>query len=347
MSHHEAVKGIASLNSLFSDLNVVEVTGTTKKTTTCELIYQLLKSMSVVLHASSGTRYHHNGEEVKLPRLRGSNTPANILKAMRMARDMGLNPDIAVFEVSLGFTGSGDVGVLTSIDADYKVAGGTKRASDVKVASIKNYDDGIIVHPGILSTIGNSYGDGGENLRIERDIAKFERLRTITGEIISGEIAFAPFKWRIGGDYYRNCLEAALCAVLSMGIAPEELNTGDFRAVDGRMSVKELKGRVLIDNSGSGTNLKFLNAVVDAARELSEEQRMILIAGEDTPYVCEGVDMEELKQVLTDRRFKEVIIVGNKIDGAGFATNIEDALENAIAHSDEGDVIISYVKTLR
>ncbi len=353
MSHHEAVKGIVRLNNLFSDLKVVEVTGTTRKTTTCELIYQLLRDKSVLLHVSSGTRYYNGEEVVKLPRLRGSNTPANILKVMRSVKEMGLNPAIAVFEVSLGFTGSGDVGVMTSLDADYMVAGGTKRASEVKIASIKNYDDGgIIVHPGILSVRGNTYGSRDANLRIEHEIAVFERLRTITGAIISGNLTFAPFRWRIGTDYYSNCLEAALCAVLSLGIAPEELNTTDFRAVDGRMNVKELKGRVLIDNSGSGTKLRFLDTIVDAARELSDQQRhMILIAGEDSPYVCEGVELKELKQTVAKRRglFKEIIIVGNRFDlpGVVFASNIEDAIEEAIARSDEGDVIISYVKTLR
>jgi len=380
INHHEAVKELVSLNNLFSGLHVIEITGTVKKTTTCELIYQLLRGRkNIIMHTSSGTRYKPksaDGGEVKLPRLSG--TPANVLKVMLMARDMDLNPEIAIFEISLGLTGSGDVGVITSLEDDYMIAGATKAASAAKMASIKNCD-GIIVHPGLpLSSVvhdnsnSNSYGDRGENLRIEGVRAVFNKLRTIDGKVISGSLNFAPFKWRIGSDYYRSCLEAALCAVLSLGIAPEELNTEEITAVTGRMQVEALKGRILIDNSNSGTKLKFVSELVDAASHLrpypserarGEKQKqmkqMILIIGEDSPYVCEGINVDELKEVVEMANgrsvFKQIIIVGDRFQAeaefasasVSFASDLDTALNNAIDVSGEGDVIISNVKTWR
>ena len=196
-------------------------------------------------------------------------------------------------------------------------------------------------------------------------------MKTIDGKIISGSLNFAPFKWRIGSDYYRSCLEAALCAVLSLGIAPEELNTREITAVAGRMKVEELKGRILIDNSNSGTKLKFISGLVDAASHLypyhsEREQRqkqikkkMILIIGEDSPYVCEGINVDELKEVveMANERsdFKEIIIVGDRFRAeaefasvsVSFASDLDTALNNAIDVSGEGDVIISNVKTWR
>ena len=381
INHHEAVKELVSLNNPFSGLHVIEITGTVKKTTTCELIYQLLRGMekNIILHTSSGTRYKSaDGGEIKLPRLSG--TPANVLKVMLMARDMDLNPEIAIFEISLGLTGSGDVGVITSLEDDYMIAGATKAASAAKMASIKNCD-GIIVHPGLpLSSVvhdnsnsnNNSYGDRGENLRIEGVRAVFNKLRTIDGKVISGSLNFAPFKWRIGSDYYRSCLEAALCAVLSLGIAPEELNTEEITAVTGRMQVEALKGRILIDNSNSGTKLKFVSELVDAASHLrqypserarGEKQKqmkqMILIIGEDSPYVCEGINVDELKEVVEMANgrsvFKQIIIVGDRFQAeadfasasVSFASDLDTALNNAIDVSGEGDVIISNVKTWR
>ena len=382
INHHEAVKELVSLNNLFSGLHVIEITGTVKKTTTCELIYQLLRDRkNIIMHTSSGTRYKPksaDGGEVKLPRLSG--TPANVLKVMLMARDMDLNPEIAIFEISLGLTGSGDVGVITSLEDDYMIAGATKAASAAKMASIKNCD-GIIVHPGLrLSSVvhdksnsnSNSYGDRGENLRIEGVRAVFNKLRTIDGKVISGSLNFAPFKWRIGSDYYRSCLEAALCAVLSLGIAPEELNTEEITAVTGRMQVEALKGRILIDNSNSGTKLKFVSELVDAASHLrpypserarGEKQKqmkqMILIIGEDSPYVCEGINVDELKEVVEMANgrsvFKQIIIVGDRFQAeaefasasVSFASDLDTALNNAIDVSGEGDVIISNVKTWR
>ena len=380
INHHEAVKELVSLNNPFSGLHVIEITGTVKKTTTCELIYQLLRGMekNIILHTSSGTRYKSaDGGEIKLPRLSG--TPANVLKVMLLARDMDLNPEIAIFEISLGLTGSCDVGVITSLEDDYKIAGATKTASAAKIASIKNCSDGIVVHPGLsLSSVvhdnsnSNSYGDRGENLWIEEVRAVFNKLKTIDGKIISGSLNFAPFKWRIGSDYYRSCLEAALCAVLSLGIAPEELNTREITAVAGRMKVEELKGRILIDNSNSGTKLKFVSELVDAASHLrqypserarGEKQKqmkqMILIIGEDSPYVCEGINVDELKEVveMANERsdFKEIIIVGDRFRAeaefegvpVSFASDLDTALNNAVEATGEGDVIISSVKTWR
>ena len=378
ITHHEAVKELVSLNNLFSDLNAIEITGTVKKTTTCELIYQLLRGRkNIIMHTSSGTRYESaDGEEVRLPRLSG--TPANVLKVMLMARDKGLKPEIAIFEISLGLTGSGDVGVITSLEDDYMIAGATKAASAAKMASIRNCD-GIIVHPGLpLSSVvhdnsnSNSYGDKGENLGIEGVRAVFNKLRTIDGKVISGSLNFAPFKWRIASDYYRSCLEAALCAVLSLGIAPEELNTEEITAVTGRMQVEALKGRILIDNSNSGTKLKFVSELVDAASHLrqypserarGEKQKqmkqMILIIGEDSPYVCEGINVDELKEVVEMANgrsvFKQIIIVGDRFRAeaefasasVSFASDLDTALNNAIDVSGEGDVIISNVKTWR
>ncbi len=390
ITHHEAVKELVRMSNLFDGVRVVEVTGTVKKTTVCELMSQMLgfRGRKLLIHTSSGTRYRSaEGEEQKLPRLSGSGTPANVIRAMRMAGDKGLEPDIAIFEVSLGLTGSGDVGVITSLEEDYKIAGGTKAASAAKIASIRNCD-GILVHPGIHfyphhppapggEDKHNTYGDRGENLRIEVGgenmmRAVFEGLKTIDGRIIRGELNFA-LDWRMGNDYYRNCLEAALCALLSLGIAPEELNTGDITPVGGRMEIRELKGRILIDNSNSGTKLKFLNAVVDTARRLSrsegEGQGMILIIGEDSPYVCEGVDEEELREVVKNgcesgsrsgskSDFKEIIIVGERfragIEGfsssdvrVSLATDLDTALNKAIEDSREGEVIISNVKIWR
>ena len=360
MSHHEAVKEIATLKNLFSDIKVVEVTGTVGKTAVCELICQLLKNKFKVLsHTSSVTRFKSAEKEVRFPRLGG--TPANVLKVMRIAREKNLKPDIAVFEISLGLTGIGDVGVITSLEADYRIAGGTKDASAVKKASIKNYeakDKSIVVHPGLLISdvnVGaNTFGDKDKNLWIDGRENKvvFSRLRTINGDFISGEIAFKPFDL-FSGEYYRNSLEAACCAVLSLGIPPEEINTGNISSVKGRMKLEKLKGRFLIDNSNSGTKLKFLDEITEAARRFSE--KIILIVGEESQYVCEGVSVEELKEVVeySADDFVEIIIVGEefrgKIEGENvfFSDGLDAALEKAVNDSEEGFVIISNVKTWR
>ncbi len=374
MTHHEAVKEIATIKNLFAGIHVIEVTGTIGKTSTCELINQLVEGKSILLHTSSSTRFKSAaGEEIRFPRLSG--TPASVLKVMSIAKEKILKPDIAVFEVSLGLTGVGDVGVITSIKEDYRIAGGTKDASAVKKAST-TYSGGrsIIVHPGLSLPLSNGreniFGDRDKNLWIEgkENISPYRacgvvgqsptviynRLRTITNNIINGELAFKPHDSYMSTEFYRDPLEAAFCAVLSLGIAPEEINT-DVSPVVGRMKLEKLKGRFLIDNSNSGTKLKFLGEITEMARRISESGKMILIIGAESEYVCEGVDLEELKKVVEERAsdFREIIIVGEefkqKIGGRNvlFATDLDSALEKAIGDSEEGFAIISNVKTWR
>ena len=373
LTHHEAVKEIAAIKNLFANIKVVEVTGTIGKTSTCELINQLVEGKRVLLHTSSSTRFISPDNTQIFPRLGG--TPANVLKVMSIAKEKILSPDIAVFEVSLGLTGIGDVGVITSLKEDYRIAGGTKDASAVKKASLQNYENkGIIVHPGLflshISVRENIFGGRDRNLWIEgkENISPYRacgvvgqsptviynRLRTITGNFISGEIAFKPFDSYMNTEFYRDPLEAAFCAVLSLGIAPEEINT-DVSPVVGRMKLEKIKGRFLIDNSNSGTKLKFLGEIAEMARRISESGKMILIIGAESEYVCEGVDLEELKKVVEQRAsdFHEIIIVGEefkqKIEGKNvfFATELDAALEKAVSDSEEGFAIISNVKTWR
>jgi UDP-N-acetylmuramyl pentapeptide synthase len=399
MTHHEAVNEIAAIKNLFDGIKVIEVTGTIGKTSTCELIYQLVKNKSVLLHTSSSTRFispddkplqglrvspsgkpfqgfrgrgrsprcggtggARDGAEPHtqiFPRLGG--TPANVLKVMELARGRNLKPDIAVFEVSLGLTGIGDVGVITSVKEDYRIAGGTKDASAVKKAST-TYSGGrsIILHPGLSLPLSNGreniFGDKDTNLwvEVEKSEVVYKQLRTITGDFISGEIAFKPFDSYMSTEFYRDPLEAAFCAVLSLGIAPEEINI-DVSPVVGRMKLEKIKGRFLIDNSNSGTKLKFLGEIAEMARRLSESGKIILIIGAESEYVCEGVDLEDLKKVVEQRAsdFHEIIIVGEefkqKIEGRNvlFSPHLNAALERAIGDSEEGFAIISNVKTWR
>ena len=373
MSHHKAVKEIARLKNMFSDTKVVEVTGTVGKTAVCELTCQLLKNKNakVLSHTSSVTRFQSAGEEVQFPRIGGA--PANVLKVMRIASEKKLKPEIAVFEISLGLTGIGDVGVITSLEADYRIAGGTKDASAAKIASIQNYADeieggnrssAVIVLPDSFAETQenrkvkgfntNFFGATAKNLWLDDTEHKvfFDGLKTVNGDSVSGGMKF-NFEAGFYGDYYRNSLEASFCTVLSLGIPPERVNTGDISAVRGRLKVEARKGRFLIDNSNSGTKLKFLDEITEMARRYSD--KIILIVGVESEYVCEGVNEEELKEVVASaaRDFVEIIIVGaefkDKVEGKTvfFSDTLDAALEKAVSDSEEGSVIISNVKTWR
>ena len=84
-------------------------------------------------------------------------------------------------------------------------------------------------------------------------------------------------------------------------------------------------------------------------------EKKILIVGEESEYICEGIDLDELKRVVKEEvdEFFEIFIVGDKfkdkIEGKNvlFSATLDTALERAIKDSEEGSVIISNVKTWR
>ncbi|MCD6387616.1 MAG: hypothetical protein J7L30_04770, partial [Methanophagales archaeon] len=215
ISHHDAVREIVQVASLLEGVRAVEVTGTTAKTTVCELLCQMLRGKSVLSLTSAGTRFSDGKKEVSLTRL--SITPASILKALRLASESGLNAEFAVFEVSLGLTGIGSVGVLTSLSEDYAIAGGTSSASNAKKASLRNFK-GILVVPSscdVSAPAARAVNIVSKDLYLRGDIAFF-RLNTLNEH--ASDIALSSAKCKIEGyvrlrlnfcdcAFYRKCVE--------------------------------------------------------------------------------------------------------------------------------------------
>jgi len=372
ISHHDAVREIVQAASLLEGVRAVEVTGTTAKTTVCELLCQMLRGKSVLSLTSAGTRFSDGKKEVSFTRL--SITPASILKALRLASENGLDAEFAVFEVSLGLTGVGSVGVLTSLSEDYAIAGGTSSASNAKKASLRNFK-GILVVPSscdVPATAARAVNIVSKDLYLRGDVAFF-RLNTLNKH--ASDIAPSSAKCKIEGQvrlrlnfcdcaFYRKCVEIALTAALSLGVPPEELNTS-LQAVPARLSVVEWRRRVLVDNSNSGTKLRFLGEALALAESIAEKQKQenkekrrrekVLIVGEEARYVCEGIDFDELHGIIEEKHaeFTKIIVVADNFSGVFPYENViilkslQEALEEAVKSTGEGAIIVSMVKTWR
>ncbi|MCW7074380.1 MAG: coenzyme F430 synthase [Candidatus Methanospirare jalkutatii] len=363
ISHHDAVREIVQVASLLEGVRAVEVTGTTAKTTVCELLCQMLRGKSVLSLTSAGTRFSDGKKEVSLTRL--SITPASILKALRLASENGLDAEFAVFEVSLGLTGVGSVGILTSLSEDYAIAGGTSSASNAKKASLRNFK-GILVVPSscdVSAPAAKAVNIVSKDLYLRGDAAFF-RLNTLN----ASDIAPSSAKCKIEGQvrlclnfcdcaFYRKCVEIALTAALSLGVPPEELNTS-LQAVPARLSVVEWRRRVLVDNSNSGTKLQFLGEALALAERFKcqkREQEKVLIVGEEARYVCEGIDFDELRKIVEAKHaeFTKIIVVGDNFSGVFpyenviISKSLQEALEEAVKSTGEGAIIVSMVKTWR
>jgi len=145
LSHHEIVGIILKSDPRLSDKRVVEVTGVKAKTSTSSLLADMLsRNSDVVLHTSRGLELWKTGNSSILKRGL-SITPGSILVAVEEVFEAGLSPDFFVFEISIGGTGSADLGILTTLSPDYGIANNKALASDAKLQLIKNAKPGSCI----------------------------------------------------------------------------------------------------------------------------------------------------------------------------------------------------------
>jgi UDP-N-acetylmuramyl pentapeptide synthase len=139
LSHHAAVGAILSEYNL-KDKTLIEITGTKAKTSTAILLAEILsREKKVVSHTSMGVEDWGAKTIIK----KGlSITPASILSAVDAVEAAGIDFNVLISEISLGGTGCADIGVITTIAGDYKIANDTKLASDAKRQMILNAKPG-------------------------------------------------------------------------------------------------------------------------------------------------------------------------------------------------------------
>ncbi len=138
LSHHEIVGEILKGDSRLSGIKTVEVTGVKAKTSTASLLADMLsRQFEGVLHTSRGLEYWKVGASSLI--YKGlSITPGSILVAIEKVFEAGLKPDFFIFEISIGGTGTADLGILTTLSPDYGIANNTALASEAKLQLIRN-----------------------------------------------------------------------------------------------------------------------------------------------------------------------------------------------------------------
>ncbi|MHB8101620.1 MAG: coenzyme F430 synthase [Methanosarcina sp.] len=141
-SHHEIVGKILIDDSRLSSIKTIEVTGVKAKTSTASLLADMLsRRFEVVLHTSKGLEAWKGG----ISSLIGkglSITPGSILVAVERVFEAGFRPDFFIFEISIGGTGTADLGILTTLSPDYGIANNTALASEAKLQLIRNAKPG-------------------------------------------------------------------------------------------------------------------------------------------------------------------------------------------------------------
>ncbi|KCZ71123.1 UDP-N-acetylmuramyl pentapeptide synthase [Candidatus Methanoperedens nitroreducens] len=373
LSHHAAAGQILSAfssapqsNYDLRDKTIIEITGTKAKTSTSILLAEMLsREKKVISHTSQGVKDWSTGRIIK----KGlSITPASTLSALDAVLEAGIEPEVVIFEISLGGTGFANIGVITTVANDYPIANNTRMASEAKRQMILNAKTGssLVVNYDALRLFG----------ACRRDINIISFTDTVNAscnvyyEDISskgGVIAYylgkrqgrihIPENPGYDIDSYKTAFVCATAVALAMDIDDDAIDRSirEFRGAEGRMRKTSLQGRVLIDNSNSGMDIHTAEKALLYSKP--EGGRIVMVLGEEAQQVCEGLDPGGVADFI-DRHQSELralVLVGERmlpfvqdnVKSIYYADNLSCGIELAIQLTNEKDIILSCVKCFR
>ncbi|MCQ1536716.1 coenzyme F430 synthase [Methanosarcina sp. KYL-1] len=351
LSHHGIVGEILKGDPRLAGIRTVEVTGVKAKTSTASLLADMLsRKYAVVLHTSRGLEALDEGAS-SLIRRGLSITPGSILSAVDMAFAAGCMPDFFIFEISIGGTGTADLGILTTLAPDYGIANSTSLASEAKLQLVRNAKTGSTLllnagakkaleaakespanvltfrDPFLSSPAGKEPEPADFVLETENETessaspgpsaASGARLRFLRR---GQEIFSASLRPGYSISAYRTAFVAASAAALELGAGIESVVAGleGFRGLAGRMQEKELAGIPLIDNSNSGMDIRSAEKALEyALLKKKDEKRggIFLVLGEEAAQVCEGLPPEDVQGFVEKYGMKcrHIFLVGERM----------------------------------
>jgi UDP-N-acetylmuramyl pentapeptide synthase len=284
ITHHEAV---GMLLRDHAPGPMVEVTGAQGKTTTAHAIAHMMPGEGV-LHTSRGT-FRYPSRELLWKR---SITPASVLPAAELARSIG---GWLVAEESLGVSGAGEVGVLTS-SGDYPIAAGKRSALSAKIASLASSPRSLV--PADLPTAPPRAVRLESAAEVEGDRCRYH-LDGREGEFHNPLLRLPA---------YANALAMAAAVGCMLGLSPDPLST--FTALEGRMHLSREGEVVVVDGASTGTTAETAIEAAGYARSVAGRDQLALVIGEETHAVCEGFPPEQVGKAILAIRPAVLVLVG-------------------------------------
>ena len=347
ITHHEMVGRLLKSDAEIKDRYLIEITGVRGKTSTAVLLARMLSYKNrILLHTSEGLTVWENGEYEWIEQ--GiSITPAYIPDLVQIALDRKIQPNVFIFEVSLGFTGAQDIGILTEAQPDYMIAGGTLTSTSAKTNMISRSkpESVFVINYRDLEIFENYIREDQEQIVFDDSGAAVEEntptdiyLNISLGkddepaaEIESSRTGIF-FRAELGGGYdidsYKTAMAAAVATALELDI-PETVIAdviSNFSGVKGRMREYTENGRLIMDNSNSGLTVSAAAAALEYMQDKyldkkstdydSDIERTITaVIGADDKTVCEGLDPREVKEWIFKygKDVLNLILVGTEI----------------------------------
>ncbi len=342
ITHHAAVHRI--LNQHLQRYKIIEVTGTTAKTSTVQILAGILSictDKKIISHTSAGVDYWESGISRTIARF--SIAPASIIGVMRSVRTEP-DPDILIFEVSLGGTGLADTGIITTLSGDYLIANNTRAASDAKMQMINRAKPGSTLILGsdiITDSSAITFGNGGD--------VYFESIdpKHATIVVMDEHIEFTVNDYDIFS--YEIAILGAVTAAISMNIGAGCIKSflDNFSGVDGRMRMLKIDGRTIIDDSNSGMNISSAESAIDHARRIADKGKIVMIIGVEKYNVCEGLDPDGVSELIERNRDLIDYFITVGINSDHNVSDLDTGMNLAMNLTGEGDMIISCVKCFR
>jgi len=300
MTHHDAVRMLLLGRS---PALMVEVTGARGKTTTAHAIAHLLPGDGV-LHTSRGT-FRYPSRELLGKR---SITPASVLPAAEMARSLG---GWLVAEESLGVTGAGGIGVLTSA-MDYPIAAGKRSALGAKIDSLRSSPRSLV--PADLANAPSGAVRLDTAATVEGDRCRYH-LDGMEGEFRNPLLRLPA---------YANALSMAAAVGCMLGVSPDTLST--FTPVEGRMHLSREGDLVVVDSASSGTTAETAIEAAGYARSVAGRDELALVIGEESRAVCEGFPPDQVAKAIAAIRPSVLVLVGKTAQEMGTAISGRDGI---------------------
>jgi UDP-N-acetylmuramyl pentapeptide synthase len=266
-------------------------------------------------------------------------TPASMLTSLDAIREAEVEFEVFISEISLGGTGCADIGVITTIAGDYKIANDTKLASDAKRQMILNAksESSLVINNDTLRFFGACRFDEPNDIHpiltgsSKRDVdiisftdsvdascnVYYENANTIAFflgkkhgriHIPESQGLMNPSKknrehW-IHQSYdisaYKTAFVCATAAALAMDIDADTIESS-LREFGG------VEGRAVKTSLAGRTLIDNSNSGLDiqtAAKAMlfskAQGGRIVMVLGEESKEVCEGLDPSGVAQFIQE-----------------------------------------------
>jgi len=331
------IKMSASWFAEISGIPIVGVTGTRGKSTTTQLLYEIIKAAG--LEVLLGGNVRGVSTLALLPNVTENSIALMELDSWQLAGfgEIGLSPQVSVFTTffpdHLNYYGSihltnaqdGEQGRATSLT--------TGKAMDAyledkaQIFLNQKSDDTLIVSTQVAPILKEKYGKKIISRVIVADLTKFPKGWTL----------------QIPGEHNKLNAMCAIEAARALGIDDElsQKALAEFKGMSGRLElVREVRG-VKIYNDTTATTPEATLAALHALRQGSAQNLILIMGGAD-----KGLDMSTLTVELS--KCKKVLLLSGtgtdrikiELPDTMIYHSVSDALRAALAIADAGDIVL-------